>query len=116
MNETLKAALVKKAQEVLERRDLDRKERKTLFAGLPEHRKKQIAKFIAEQINKNREKKSYIVDTDYGEATYTPATDRLEKTMLNVAAEQAAARKRQGLWNWANSLCNTAILCSLPTR
>ena len=113
MNGMLENAIVKVAQEILERRDLDRKERKQLFEDLPEARKKQVLKFIAEQINKNRKEKSYIVDTDYGEATYTPSSDKLERTALNVAADQKAFQKRQDMWNWGNAIGNVALMSTI---
>lgn len=113
MNERQKRAIVKKAQEILERRDLDRKERKMLFEDLPEARKKQVLKFVAEQINKNRKVKSYIVDTDYGEATYTPSSDKLERTALNAAHDQKAFRNRQDNWNWGNAIGNVALMSTI---
>lgn len=113
MNGMLENAIVKMAQEILERRDLDRKERKQLFEDLPEARKKQVLKFVAEQINKNRKVKSYIVDTDYGEATYTPSADKLERTALNAAHDQKAFQNRQNTWSWGNALGNLALLSAL---
>lgn len=97
MNENLNDWLVKRAQNIEPRRELDRHERKQLFEDLPDERKKQIVKFLAEQIHKRRgEPASYIVKAKggfgRGEYTYTPSSDELVMTEQNrIGNEQRQA-------------------------
>ena len=103
MNENLYAWLVKRAQNIEPRRKLGRHERKQLFEDLPDDRKKQIVKFLAEQIHKNRkEPASYIVKAKggcgKGQYTYTPSSDELVMTEQNeIDNAQAQAWKRAWL-------------------
>ena len=93
-------SLMKFAQEieVAPTRDLPRSERKALLAALPENRKKQILKFLLEELSDGGDKK-YIVkardnDKSKGEYTYIPAKDSLFETPRQVERNERAKYNR----------------------
>lgn len=73
--------------EMLPTRSLDRSERKSLLADLPDSRKKQIVKFLLEELAGEGSDKRYIVtakdhDKSRGEYTYIPSKDKLYESAL----------------------------------
>ena len=91
-------------ENIVPTRKLDRSERKELLSHLPENRKKQIIKFLLEELRDDK-KKSYVVkakdnDKSKGEYTYIPEDDALFESDAQKE-RNSRARYNRAAWGRA---------------